>query len=281
MTQISILGCGWLGLPLAKVLLENEFSIKGSTTSNDKLSMLKNSGIQPYLISVSEDEIVGNISDFLENSKILIIDVPPKLRGSSTDPSSALRMTFVSKIRNLIPFIEKSSVENVIFISSTSVYGDTSTALSVTEETKTYPDTESGRQLVESEQLLQSNPNFKTTILRFGGLIGEDRHPIKFLAGRTNIENPNAPINLIHQDDCIGIILEILRQAQNDNLERNETFNAVAPFHPSRKEYYSQKAIEFNLPLPKFNSETLTFGKTIVSSKVETILGYTFVKPNL
>ena len=74
MTQISILGCGWLGLPLAKTLLENDFSVKGSTTSNDKLSMLKNSGIQPYLISVTEDEIVGNLTDFLENSKILIID---------------------------------------------------------------------------------------------------------------------------------------------------------------------------------------------------------------
>jgi nucleoside-diphosphate-sugar epimerase len=274
MSQISILGCGWLGLPLAKTLLENDFSVKGSTTSNDKLSMLKNSGIQPYLISVTEDEIVGNLTDFLENSKILIIDVPPKLRGSEKE-------NFVSKIRNLIPFIEKSSVENVIFISSTSVYGDTSTTLSVTEETKTYPDTESGKQLVLSEELLQSNPNFKTTILRFGGLIGEDRHPIKFLAGKTNLENPNAPINLIHQDDCIGIILEILRQAHNDNLERNETFNAVAPFHPSRQEYYTQKALEFNLALPEFNLESPTFGKTISSDKVETVLEYTFKKPNL
>jgi nucleoside-diphosphate-sugar epimerase len=272
MTQISILGCGWLGLPLAKALLENDFSVKGSTTSNDKLSMLKNSGIQPCLISLSEDEIVGNLTDFLENSKILIIDVPPKLRGSEKE-------NFVSKIRNLIPFIEKSAVENVLFISSTSVYGEDN--LIVTEETELNPDTESGKQLVQAEQLLQSNPNFKTTILRFGGLIGEDRHPIKFLAGRTNIENPNAPINLIHQEDCIGIILKILRQAQNDKLEWNETFNAATPFHPSRKEYYTHKAIEFNLPLPKFNSETLTFGKTIDSSKIEKVLGYTFVKPKL
>ncbi len=183
MTQISILGCGWLGLPLAKTLLENGFSVNGSTTSAGKLSVMENSGIQPYLIALSENETVGNLSDFLENSKILIIDVPPKLRGSATDPSSAPRKTFVFKIKNIIPFIEKSTVKNVLFISSTSVYGDTSTALSVTEETKTCPETESGKQLLETEQLLQSNSNFKTTVLRFGGLIGEDRHPIKFLAG--------------------------------------------------------------------------------------------------
>ncbi|SHF87641.1 Nucleoside-diphosphate-sugar epimerase [Flavobacterium fluvii] len=274
MTQISILGCGWLGLPLAKALLANGFSVKGSTTSNEKISVLENSGIKPFLIALSEDKTKGKLDDFLENSKILIIDVPPKLRGPEKE-------NFVSKIKNLIPFIEKSSVENVLFISSTAVYGDTSSALSVTEETKTCPETESGRQLLEAEQLLQSNPNFKTTILRFGGLIGEDRHPIKFLAGKTNLDNPNAPINLIHQEDCIGIILEILRQAQNDKLLWNEIFNAVTPFHPSRKEYYTQKAVDLNLSLPYFNPEITTFGKTISSSKIETVLGYTFTKPNL
>jgi nucleoside-diphosphate-sugar epimerase len=205
----------------------------------------------------------------------LIIDVPPKLRGSEKE-------NFVSKIKNVIPFIEKSSVEKVLFISSTSVYGDDN--LEVTEQTKLNPDTESGKQLVQAEQLLQSNPNFKTTILRFGGLIGEDRHPIKFLAGRKNIENPNAPINLIHQEDCIGIILDILSDTVPKLLEYevwNETFNAVAPFHPSREKYYTQKAIEFNLALPEFNFENLTFGKTISSSKVENVLKYTFAKPKL
>jgi 3-hydroxyisobutyrate dehydrogenase-like beta-hydroxyacid dehydrogenase len=53
MTQISILGCGWLGLPLAKALLENGFAVKGSTTSQEKLSVLENSGIQPFLIALS------------------------------------------------------------------------------------------------------------------------------------------------------------------------------------------------------------------------------------
>jgi nucleoside-diphosphate-sugar epimerase len=276
MTQISILGCGWLGLPLAKALLENDFSVKGSTTSTEKLSTLKNSGIQPYLIALSEEKPTGNLQSFLENSTILIIDIPPKLRGSGTE-------NFVSKIKNLIPYLEKSSVQKVLFISSTSVYGEDN--LMVTEETELNPDTESGKQLVQTEQLLQSNPNFKTTILRFGGLIGEDRHPIKFLAGRKNIENPNAPINLIHQQDCIGILLEILRvseiSGQHDKLERNETFNAVTPFHPSRKDYYTQKATELNLNLPEFNTENNTFGKTILSNKIQTVLGYTFKKLKL
>ena len=286
MTQISILGCGWLGLPLAKALIENKFLVKGSTTSVAKLSVLENAGIIPFLIVltpnsnfqssmnilVEEEEKTENLTAFLENSKILIIDIPPKLRGSEKE-------NFVLKIKNIIPDIEKSTVENVIFISSTSVYGENN--LLVTEETALNPDTESGKQLMETEQLLQSNTNFKTTILRFGGLIGEDRHPVHFLAGRTHIENPNAPINLIHQEDCIGIIMAIIDQIQIKCWNRNEVFNAVTPFHPSRKEYYTQKAIELNLALPEFNLENSTFGKTILSNKTGAFLGYAFKKPKL
>lgn len=291
MKQISILGCGWLGLPLAKSLIEKGFSVNGSTTSVEKIAVLENAGIHPFLISLSavevSDETKISIENFLENSEVLIIDIPPKLRGDSSDTSTALSMTFVAKIQNIIPFIEKSSVEKVIFVSSTSVYADDNSI--ITEETKPNPDTESGRQLLEAEQLLQSNKNFQTTILRFGGLIGEDRHPIKFLAGRKNIENPEGPINLIHQIDCIGIIEAIikkgLRQAQSDTWDSNEIFNAVAPFHPTRKEYYIQKAVELDLPLPEFddpsNSEQAqqsktSIGKTILSDKIEQVLNYKF-----
>ena len=167
MTKISILGCGWLGFPLSKALIENWFSVKGSTTSVNKISLFENAGIRPFLIEITAEEIQGNIIGFLENSEILIIDIPPKLKGIE-------KGSFVQKIKKLIPFIEKSSIEKVIFVSATSVYADDpSTALRVTEETIPQPDTESGKQLLQTEQLLLNNTNFKTTVLRFGGLIGD------------------------------------------------------------------------------------------------------------
>ena len=52
MTKISILGCGWLGLPLAKALIGNGFSVNGSTTSIDKIGLLENAGITPFLIEI-------------------------------------------------------------------------------------------------------------------------------------------------------------------------------------------------------------------------------------
>jgi|SRR6218665_180266 len=262
MRQISLLGCGWLGLPLAKSLIAKGFSIKGSTTSSVKISVLENAGIEAFQIEIGENQIAGNIDSFLENSEILIVDIPPKLRGTSSE-------NFVKKIQNLVSFIEKFSIEKVIFISSTSVYADENCI--VTEDTEPNPDTESGRQLLEVESILKSNSNFKTTVIRFAGLIGEDRHPIHFLAGRKNIENPNAPVNLIHQKDCIGIIESIIMLECWD-----ETFNGVAPFHPTRKEYYTQKALKLNLELPEFNEDKISIGKTILSDKAENLLKYKF-----
>ena len=269
MSQISILGCGWLGFPLAKSLLEKGFSINGSTTSLEKIDVLEKAGISAFQISLFEDKIEGNLDLFLSNSNVLIIDIPPKLRGNSSE-------NFVAKIQNIIPFIEKSSVEKVLFVSSTSVYEDTSDLRNVSEETIPNPDTESGRQLLEAEQLLQSNKNFQSTIVRFGGLIGEDRHPIKFLAGRKNIENPEGPINLIHQVDCIGII-----EAIYETNSWQETYNAITPYHPIRKEYYTHKAIELNLPLPEFDESKTSIGKTILSDKVTSVLNYEFKKKTL
>ena len=272
-TNISILGCGWLGLPLAKSLLSKSCEVKGSTTSENKLDVLKNAGISPFQIQLGENQIIGNIEDFLKETNVLVIDIPPGLRRETT---ASNEMTFVNKVKTLIPFVEKSGVQKVVFVSSTSVYGDNFPIVEITEETQPNPDTESGKQLVIVETLLQSNPHFKTTVIRFGGLLGDDRHPVKFLAGRTNVENPDAPVNMIQREDCIGIIEKILKQVQHDNW--GETFNAVAPQHPTRKAYYHKKAEIFNLPLPTFAEDSESKGKIISSEKVETILGYSFQK---
>ena len=273
--KIAILGCGWLGLPLAKSLLSKGHEIKGSTTSESKLDVLKNAGILPFQIQLEEYQIIGNIEDFLNETDVLIIDIPPGLRRVFL---SSEEMTFVNKVKTLIPFIEKSDVQKVIFVSSTSVYGDSFPIVEITEDTQPNPDTESGKQLVIAETLLQSNSHFKTTVIRFGGLLSDDRHPVKFLAGRTNVENPDAPVNMIQREDCIGIIEKSLDFARDDNWEWNQTFNAVAPQHPTRKEYYHKKAEIFNLPLPTFAENSESKGKIISSKKVETILGYSFQK---
>lgn len=260
--KIALLGCGWLGLPLAKAFITLGNVVNGSTTTQAKLELLKEAGVNPFLISLDPEKISGDITTFLAASDVFIIDIPPKLRGDNKE-------SFTAKIQILIPYIEKAGIKKVVFISSTSVYADDNTT--VTEDTIPQPDTEGGRQLLESEQLLQNNTLFTTTIVRFGGLVGPDRHPVKYLAGRENLENPHGAVNLIHQQDCIDILLAVIEKEA-----WGEIFNAVAPHHPTREVYYAQIAKALNLALPKFSYATESKGKTVTSRKLIEILGYGF-----
>jgi nucleoside-diphosphate-sugar epimerase len=261
MQQISILGCGWLGLPLAKSLLEKNFHINGSTTSIEKLEYLQTNAIKPFLINLDLEDTSKDITDFLEKSSILIICIPPKMKG-------VVKTDFVGKMKTFISEIEKSTIKKVIFTSSTAVYPNENQL--ATEDSPTNPETSSGTGLLEVEKMLLGNAHFQTTIIRLSGLIGEDRHPVYHLSGRQNIQNPDAPINLIHQEDAIGIIKKvILTQSWNT------IFNAVNPYHPSRKNYYETKAENLNLPLPEF-ATGISVGKTVCSHKVEKILKHIF-----
>jgi hypothetical protein len=138
----------------------------------------------------------------------------------------------VGKIKKFASVHRKSTVEND-FISSTSVYGDENDQ--VTEETTLNPDSEGGRQLEIVETLYKIIP-FQNDGFTFGGLIGEDRNPARFLAGKENLDNPNAPINLIHQKTVLELSLKLLSKQAWET-----TFNAATPYHPSRETYYTQK----------------------------------------
>lgn len=257
--RISILGCGWYGLALAKKLAENEYSVKGSTTTPEKLNNLKLHGVAPYLVNFKENEESADREFF--DCNVLIISIPPKR-------SSAEQHTFLSKIERIAKAAENYKVRHIIFISSTSVYGDSNSKIS--ELTPTAPETDSGKAIVASELLLQRNTSFDTTIIRFGGLIGPGRNPGRFFAGKTNIPNGKAPVNLIHLEDCIGITLQIIEKAAFGCI-----YNACAEDHPDRATFYSAAAVKSGLEKPEFIDELLNW-KLIESINVKEKLNYNF-----
>jgi nucleoside-diphosphate-sugar epimerase len=261
--SISILGCGWLGVPLAKHFLEKGFSVKGSVTSTEKFGMLSDAEILPYRIVLSDTEVILDEPDFFK-CDVLVISIPPRR-------IDGIEQIFPSQIRRLIPFILKSGIQKVIFISSTSVYPDKNQL--AREEDLLVPDKASGRALVIAENLLKEQSGFETTIVRFGGLIGADRNPARFLLKKVQ-PIANAPVNLIHQDDCIGILSAIVEQEL-----WGETLNACCPEHPMRKDFYEKAASLSGLPAPVISEELAGF-KTIDSSKLIRLLNYQFIYPS-
>lgn len=257
--KISILGCGWYGSALAKELLENGYIVKGSTTTPDKLAILKQAGILPYLINfTSEEDIINN--DFFD-CDLLIISIPPKR-------STAEQHTFLSKIQKVSKAAVNGNIPNIIFISATSVYGDYNQE--VNEHTAPDPETESGKAILAAEQNLTAIPDFTTTILRFGGLIGPGRDPGRFFAGKSAIPNGKAPVNLIHLSDCIGLTLRIIEKQAFGYI-----FNACATDHPTRSIFYTAAASRSGLEMPQFKDELLNW-KSVHSIYVAEKLNYEF-----
>jgi nucleoside-diphosphate-sugar epimerase len=257
--SVSILGCGWLGLPLAKQFLAEGYQVKGSTASPEKLDLLQAQGLKPYLFHLSDQELPV---DFLQ-SDILVIAVPP----GRTEQGRADYLSFFQKFSQLqLP----SCLQHILFVSSTSVYGDHNTL--VDEQTKPQSDEPSGKLLAEVEQLLATLP-ITVCLLRCGGLIGPQRHPGRFFAGRSAIPNGMAPVNLIHLDDVLAISSYAVQEKLSGPL------NAVAPSHPSRSEFYTRAAMAAGLASPSFQQELLQWKQV----EPDRLLagGYQFKYPDL
>lgn len=249
--KVSILGCGWLGFPLAKQLIEKGWQVKGSTTSKDKLKVLKGESINPFQIKLDEDNVEGDLYQFLEGSKLLIINIPPGLR-SQPDAD------FILKLKPLLKAISESGIEKVLYISSTGVFQDHPSLPSFTEHYQFTKKEIDNSQLIQAEHLISDLSNIETTILRLGGLIGKERHPVQYLSGKENVKNPNSPVNLIHLENCILVISEIIQQNKFGSI-----FHGVEDVKISKEDYYQQKAKEFNIPIPEFDHSEVSAGKNI------------------
>jgi len=97
--KISILGCGWLGLPLALSLIENGHFVNGSTRDPDKLGRIKDYGIEPYLLELSPDLISDNVESFFD-SEILVINIPPERRDDIVEFHSKQMENIIAVLNN-------------------------------------------------------------------------------------------------------------------------------------------------------------------------------------
>ena len=195
------------------------------------------------------------MQSFLQ-SKVLIINIPSK---------------DIDGFKRLVNEIEQSEIESVLFISSTSVYENSNTAITESDhaESMHHP-------LVIIENLFRDSDNFATTVVRFGGLIGYNRHPGRFFRGNKIVANPDSGVNLIHRDDCINIIEKIVV-----NECWGEVFNACADSHPTKREFYTHAAMLSGVPAPTFAESGEKACKIISNAKLKRMLDYSFLYPDL
>ena len=265
---VAVLGCGWLGLPLAKALVAEGYPVVGSTTTPAQLLTLRDAGITPYLLRLGPDFTptdADTLRTMLTGVDVLVLNVPPRAAAAHSYP------TLLRPVGSVVASV---GVRHVLFVSSTSVYPETNRPLKESDAVSS-PDA--------SSDLLRAEGHFTprrgqwlSTVVRLGGLIGPDRPPGRFLAGRQDLPNADAPVNLIHLDDCVGLLTSIIREKA-----WGYTFNACAAQHPTRREFYPAAAGKLGLPAPTFDDQKNGGGKLIDSTLLRQTLPYQFRHDNL
>jgi nucleoside-diphosphate-sugar epimerase len=264
---ISVLGCGWLGFPLAQQLLNEGYTVKGSTTSSDKLKTLKQAGIRPFQLSVP-DQLNDPASDDFWDADILFLNIPP---GRGTDN---IVNNYPDLIRKVVEKASDSGIKWILFASSTSVYSDTGGLTSEEDAKPGMASRPSGEAVLRAEEVVRHS-GLVYTIIRFGGLYGYGRHPVYYLAGKKDLPDASKPVNLIHQSDCVAIITRIIQLKKT-----NSVYNAVSDGHPPRATLYKSAAKHFNLTEPQFNSVEKDNYRVVSNEKLKNELDYTFSYPN-
>ncbi|MEP4890373.1 MAG: NAD-dependent epimerase/dehydratase family protein [Aliiglaciecola sp.] len=264
--KIAIIGAGWLGLPLAQALTKSGHTIVATKRSGTEVNKLQEIGISAIQYELGDNLDTQQLTH-LFNAQTLILNIPPGRKSPSLD-------TFSQNMRALLSTAKYKGIQNVLFISTTAVYGNTEGT--IYEYTPVAPQTQSGKIHVEIENCVRSLFQQNACILRLGGLVSPDRHPARSLSARKHIENGQQRVNLVHREDVIRAIEKII----NSN-KFGQTYHLCSLEHPTRQQYYTDAATAMKLAPPEFVEDlSLPSGKCINSEFTLNALEMALVYPS-
>lgn len=243
MKSVTVIGLGWLGKACADDLYQQGYQVKGTKRSVTNI----HSPFPIFEWSLSEkfpEELL---------SEIMIINIADKTQD-------------ISRYQEL--FQQLHTVKQLIFISTTAVYEGL--LGNITEES--IPITHS-HALQKEEALRNSCENY--LILRLAGLVGPNRNPAKFLAGKKSLKNRNQKVNLVHQQDVVNCIRLAIEKGTYGIL------NICSSMHPARYDFYTQVCAYHGLELPDFSGEEEEPIRWIDNSKSMELLNYKYLYDNL
>ncbi len=267
MQNISIIGAGWLGLPLALELKELGNNVNASKTTKLGMDELTKLGLPAFVLELSDPHSISVLSQVFikQQSKVVVACFPPGFRSS---PSSS----YFKKWQHLISAANKAEIERLIMISTTAVYPEEDRVMVEADaNSPARAHSEKALHLLEAEQALINEFNGEFVILRLAGLFGPERDPARFAAKMKSVSDL-APANMLHQADAIAAINFIISKKI-----KNEVINVTSPETVSKAEFY-QLALKRSvndtsaLTLPAISQHR---GKRICADKLLN-LGYKF-----
>jgi nucleoside-diphosphate-sugar epimerase len=264
--SISIIGCGWLGMPLALELQNSGFKVQGTVRTLTKTESFNNSGINFFQLDLNpETESIPEIGSEFWQSDIFVLTIPP------SEPTN-----YCERFSKILDIIAKQPRRlSIIYTSSTGVYGKSKGLLNETSPLN--PDRPGAAAVVECEKLLLGkNDIFDVCILRLAGLVGPGRAPGRFFAGKKNLGSGSSPVNLVQLDDCVGMIVRLIKQKIKKGI-----YNICADQHPMHREFYPAQAIKLGLESPEYGIDSPDADMKIIDNRLlKNVLDYAYIYPD-
>ncbi len=265
--KVSVIGLGWIGLPLARHLKEAGYYVIGSSTSIAKMELNQQEELDTVLFELAPYP-KGNSFSKLFKSDILVINIPPRTRSMGDD-------FYPEQLKFLKSLIDQSSIKKVILVSSTGVYPN-QTRLSPYQEDELVTQQNTGNpSQLRGEQVLANERKYEFTVVRLGGLLGDERIPGRYFSGKENVTG-HTKVNFIHRIDAVKLLAWVITENH-----WNSVFNGVAPIHPARRAVYEQNSKDLSITPPlSYAQETQGHDRLISSSKIlEMGFRFTFENP--
>lgn len=236
--KVAVIGAGWLGLPLCEKLKSSGITVYATKRHEEDAEQLTFKGIDTFAYKLGDDALPKSLTQ----CHLYIINIAAGRRAVD-------REQFENQMIQLIQQCLDDKRKKLIFVSTTSVYGER--VREVKENDEVEPITDSAKAHVAIEDYLKNNFSKNCTILRLAGLISEDRHPVVHFDGKKDVTQAHRMVNLIHRDDAIAAITKIIEKKLFGRM-----FHLCASEHPTRRDYYCWAAEQLELVPPQFLDET-------------------------
>jgi nucleoside-diphosphate-sugar epimerase len=237
-TSTLILGCGYLGLRVARFLSDRGERVFGTTRSIGRGIELARWGIEAVVADVQVPESLARLP---EADRVLYSV------GFDRSKGVPIRTVYVDGLRHALGhLIDRAG--KLVYAGSTGVYGQDDGSV-IDEDSPTEPRSESGRACLEAEAVIRSYELLHSTILRFAGLYGPGRIMKReaLLQGQAIVGDPDKILNLIHIEDAALAAVAALDQGGNGSLY------LVSDDRPApRREFYDLAARALGAPIPRF-----------------------------